>query len=285
MSEELIISQWLGLLQGLSHKALSLCAWFLIALVAIAPLEKLFPLRKQQLFRKDFLADVLYFFISGLLPAFALIVINDIVVLVFQSVLSPQWFTQVQSAPLWFRIIAIVIVSDFGFYWGHRWMHENPFLWRIHCVHHSPTQVDWLVATRAHPLEIVFLRTCSFIPMLAMGLVDLSPGRAEIYALLLVVINTFWGIFIHANVRLRFGWLEHLIATPHFHHWHHANDSKQVINKNYAALLPVYDRLFGTLHQPKKNYPSVYGIGTYLPGNFLMQLVFPLVWLFSKNKH
>ena len=284
MSEELMINQWLGLLHGLNHTALSLCTWFLIALLTIAPLEKLFTLHKQKLFRKDFLPDVLYFFISGLFPAFVLVVINDLVIFGFQAVLPPEWFALVHSTPLWFRVIAIVMVGDFGFYWGHRWMHENPFLWRIHSVHHSPVEVDWLVATRTHPLEIVFLRTFSFIPVFTMGLVDLTPGKGEIYSLLMVVINTFWGLFIHANVRFRFGLLEHLIATPHFHHWHHANDNEQVINKNYAALLPVYDRIFGTLHQPKKNYPGVYGINTYLPDNFLMQLVFPLAWLFSRNK-
>jgi len=283
MSEEMIISQWLDLLHGFSHKALSLCAWFLIALFAIAPLEKLFALHKQELFRKNFLPDVLYFFLSGLFPAFLLVVINDLIIFGFQAVIPSEWFNLVQSTPLWFRIIAIVIVSDFGFYWGHRWMHENPFLWRFHCVHHSPVEVDWLVATRAHPLEIVFLRTFSFVPVFVMGLVNLTPGNKDVSALLMVVINTFWGIFIHANVRIRFGRLEHLIATPHFHHWHHANDSKQVINKNYAALLPVYDRIFGTLHQPKIDYPSVYGINTYLPDNFLMQLVYPLVWLFNRK--
>ena len=90
MSEELMINQWLGLLHGLNHTALSLCTWFLIALLTIAPLEKLFTLHKQKLFRKDFLPDVLYFFISGLFPAFVLVVINDLVIFGFQAVLPPE---------------------------------------------------------------------------------------------------------------------------------------------------------------------------------------------------
>ncbi len=283
-SEQLIINQWLHLLAGLNHKALSLCAWLLIAFCSIAPLEKLFTLRRQRIFRKDFIPDLWYFFFNGLFPAFLLVVINDLVIFGFQAILPAQWFTWVQSTPLGFRIAAILLASDLGFYWAHRWMHENPFLWRFHCIHHCPTQVDWLVATRAHPLEIVYLRTFSFIPMFALGLVDVSAGKSETYTLLLVVINTFWGIFIHANVNLRFGWLEGVIATPHFHHWHHANDNPTVINKNYAALFPIYDRLFGTLYQPKKIYPTKYGISTYFPDGFLSQLIYPLVWLFHRPK-
>ena len=29
--------------------------------------------------------------------------------------------------------------------------------------------MDWLVNTRAHPLDIVFVRLCGFIPMYALG--------------------------------------------------------------------------------------------------------------------
>jgi len=86
-----------------------------------------------------------------------------------------------------------------------------------------------------------------------------------------------WGFFIHANARWRFGPLEWLIATPAFHHWHHTNDGPAYVNKNYAALLPLVDRLFGTLYLPKDKQPEHYGIDEPLPSGFLGQLVRPFL--------
>ena len=285
MSTEYIINQWYHLLLGLDRKVLALIAWFLIAFITISPLEKFFYLKPQKIFRKDFITDTLYFFISGILPAFILVVTTGLTIIIFRSILPTAWFTYVQSLPLWFRLLAIVMAADFGFYWAHRWAHEIPFIWRIHSIHHSPTEINWLVATRVHPLEIIFLRSISFVPVFGLGLVDLTASKADIYSLMLLNFNTLWGIFIHANVKFRFGWLEHIIATPHFHHWHHTNDNHQVINKNYAALLPIYDRLFGSLYQPKASFPVKYGISTPLPDGLLRQLAYPFVWLFAKKQN
>ncbi len=283
MSLESILNQWLYLFEHVDKKALSLATWFLLALFIISPLEKIFYMRRQELFRKNFITDVLYLFISGILPSFLLVVTTSAIILFFRVALPTQWFNYVQSFPVSVRILAIIIAGDFGFYWAHRWAHEIPFIWRIHCIHHSPTEVDWLVATRVHPLEVVFLRSISFIPVCALGLVDFSGDQADLSSLLLLSFNNFWGIFIHANVKFRFGWLEHVISTPHFHHWHHANDSALVINKNYAALLPVYDRLFDTLHQPKNHFPAKYGISIPLHKGLFKQLAYPIFCLFQRK--
>ena len=282
MSTEIIISQWLYLVQGLNAKTLSLASWFLIAMFTMAPLENFFYLRRQPLFREDFFTDTLYFFISSILPMFVLVVTNGLVMWFFRHTLPDQWFTFMQATPVWLRIIAVVATGDFGYYWAHRWAHEIPFFWRFHSIHHSPQQIDWLVATRVHPLDIVFVRGVSFIPVFGLGLLDMSG--ANIYSLLLVTFNNIWGIFIHANVKFRFGWLEYVLTTPYFHHWHHANDNPAVVNKNYAALLPIYDRLFGSLYLPKNAYPCRYGISTYLPDSFFKQLVYPFVWLLGKKQ-
>ena len=44
---------------------------------------------------------------------------------------------------------------------------------------------------------------------------------------------------------MRFGVLEHVVATPAFHHAHHSEDPRR-FNSNYASLLPLLDRIFGT---------------------------------------
>jgi sterol desaturase/sphingolipid hydroxylase (fatty acid hydroxylase superfamily) len=92
-------------------------------------------------------------------------------------------------------------------------------------------------------------------------------------------IGTFWGFFIHANVRWRFGPLEWLVSTPAFHHWHHTNDGPAYINKNYSPMLPWVDWMFGTFYLPKDKRPERYGIDEPISPILFGQLVDPfLVW-------
>ena len=53
----------------------------------------------------------------------------------------------------------------------------------------------------------------------------------------------------HANLRINFGWLEYLLVTPRYHHWHHARELDYV-DVNYAIHLPLIDMLMGTFKRP-----------------------------------
>ena len=74
-------------------------------------------------------------------------------------------------------------------------------------------------------------------------------------------------------MRWRFGWLEWLVSTPGFHHWHHTKDGPESINKNYAAIFPWVDKLFGTLYLPKKQWPMRYGIDAPMASGLAGQLL------------
>jgi lathosterol oxidase len=100
----------------------------------------------------------------------------------------------------------------------------------------------------------------------------LGFAQSALYAYLVFV--SFHAVFIHANVRFRFGWLDRVIATPRGHHWHHAVTPT---DKNFAVHLPVLDRLFGTQHLPGDAWPETYGIaGDPVPESWAGQLVYPL---------
>ncbi len=168
------------------------------------------------------------------------------------------------------------MVGEFGFYWGHRWAHEIPMLWRFHAIHHSAEEMDWLVNTRAHPIDIVFVRLCGFVPMYALGLAQPLVGTAvDMVPLIVMLIATMWGFFVHANVRWRFGWLGLVISTPAFHHWHHTND--EYVNRNYASMLPLFDGLFGTWFLPREQWPQKYGIDSPQANGIAGQLLQPLL--------
>jgi sterol desaturase/sphingolipid hydroxylase (fatty acid hydroxylase superfamily) len=267
--------QWIALLRNLGSQAFSLSVWLLIAMVTIMPLERLFQLRRQAVMRDGLWQDLAYFFLSGLLPAVVLVASNAAVMHVCRVLIPAEWFGWVAGHPAWMRVMAIVVVGDFAYYWAHRWAHEIPALWRVHAIHHSSTQLDWAVASRAHPLEISYVRAVTFVPVFALGLIDTSRAQQSLLLLAVVSFNTFWGFFIHANIRWRLSSIEKLVSTPRFHHWHHANDGADVANKNYAALLPIWDRLFGSLHLPRAAFPATYGSTTALPAGLLKQLMFP----------
>lgn len=95
-----------------------------------------------------------------------------------------------------------------------------------------------------------------------------------VLAQLVTVISTFWGFFIHSNLRWRLGPLEWLVASPAFHHWHHTRSEH--IDRNFAAMIPAIDRVFGTLHMPRE-WPSEYGVRGAHPTTLGAQLLDPLL--------
>jgi sterol desaturase/sphingolipid hydroxylase (fatty acid hydroxylase superfamily) len=219
-----------------------LTIWLVILTLAFAPLERLFTLHRRAA-RRNLLADIGYFYMSGLTPALLMAVPLAMVSALVRAV-TPAAYTQaIAAAPLWLTIPAGLIVAEFGSYFAHRWCHRSPYLWQFHAIHHTPEHIDWLVNTRAHPVDIVVTRLGGLVPLYLLGL-DKTGTQV-------------WAFMVHANVRWRFGWLEQVIATPAFHHWHHTNDEHR--DRNFAATLPVIDRLFGTLHLPDR-YPTIYGI-------------------------
>jgi sterol desaturase/sphingolipid hydroxylase (fatty acid hydroxylase superfamily) len=176
------------------------------------------------------------------------------------------------AMPLWPRMAAAMVVGEIGFYWGHRWSHEIPFLWRFHAVHHSAEHVDFLVNTRAHPFDMVFTRLCGMALLYATGLASPMGPHPGLVPSVVLLVGSLWSDFIHANLRVRLGWFEELLASPAFHHWHHTLEDHK--DHNYAAMLPFMDRLFGAFHLPK-TWPEAYGTDTPLPATVTGQLLEP----------
>jgi sterol desaturase/sphingolipid hydroxylase (fatty acid hydroxylase superfamily) len=80
-------------------------------------------------------------------------------------------------------------------------------------------------------------------------------------------------VLIHANVSWRFGLIRHILATPQYHHWHHAVEPVDV---NFAVHLPVIDRIFRTQYLPRARWPSAYGLaGPPVPSGYWSQLAYP----------
>lgn len=249
----------------------SLTLWLAILAAIFVPLERIFSLRPRER-RETTASDIGYYFLNGLLPAAILSIPLGFLAMVMRGLLPADYVATIVALPLWAKLLLGLIVSDFGSYWGHRWSHSNPVLWRFHAVHHDPTSVDWLVNSRAHPIDMVFTRLCGLAPLYALGLADPGIDRTAMVPILVTLFGTVWTFFIHANVRWRFGPLEWLISTPAFHHWHHTNDEYR--DHNFAAMLPLIDRAFGTAHLPK-HWPPCYGIDEPVAPTMRDQLLTP----------
>ncbi len=255
---------------------LRLCAWLVLLAALFVPLERGWAVHRQMFFRKAFGTDVVYYFLSGLAPKL-LMILPLLALTAMLHRLSPSpFYAWVAALPIWARLIAAMVVGELGAYWGHRWAHEIPFLWRFHAIHHSSEEMDWLVSSRAHPVDKIFMRLCGLIPMFLLGLAQPTADDADVVPMIVSVVSNAWGFFIHTNVKWRLGWFEWLISSPAFHHWHHTNDGPDVINKNYAPMLPWMDWLFGTFYLPRA-FPEKYGIDTPLPDGIAGQLLQPLL--------
>jgi sterol desaturase/sphingolipid hydroxylase (fatty acid hydroxylase superfamily) len=252
---------------------LRLSAWLAVLVVIFVPLERLFAAHPQKIFRKGIGTDLCYFFITTLLPAAALSGPMALVAWIIHRAVPSSFLTLTASWPLWVQTIVALIAAEIGYYWAHRLSHAIPFLWRFHSIHHSAEEVDFLVNTRAHPIDLVFSRFCALVPIYVLGLGDPKSPSGSLVPVIATLITTAWGFFIHANLRWRFGPLEWLISTPAFHHWHH--NLSGPINRNYASTLPWLDRIFGTHYLPKE-WPTAYGTVDKLPDSLTDQLFYPL---------
>ncbi len=260
-----------GVVSGSNYLGLD---WFLLNVLLLAlifiPLERVFArLKDQGIFRQGWETDLAHFFVSHLLVQVSVFLTLLPARVFFTWAINADLQKWVASLPFVAQFVGIVFVADFSEYWIHRAMHQVPWLWRIHAVHHSCEKMDWLAASRLHLLDIVVVRALTFVPLYVMGF-----ANGPVFAYLVFV--SFHAIFIHANVNFRFGWLDNVIATPRFHHWHHAAE-REAIDKNFAVHLPLLDRLFGTCLLPREQrWPAAYGIkGHPVPEKYSAHLLYP----------
>ena len=248
-----------------------LFAWLAMLSVVFVPLERLCALHPQRVFRPALLTDLGYYLIGAIVPGLVLSAPLSLLALAAHHAIPAPWQHAVATAPLWLKLPAALLIGECGFYWGHRLTHQIPLLWRFHAIHHSAEQMDFLVNTRAHPVDLVFTRLCGLTPLYMLGLAE--PGHSMI-SVIVILFGTVWGFVVHANIDWRLRPLAWLIATPAFHHWHHARTADGDISANYAAMFPIFDHLFGTHHTPPA-WPERYGITGKVPPTLAAQLSAP----------
>lgn len=240
---------------------------FGVAFAVFLPLERLYAIHRQKIFRPEYFTDVLFF--VGQFVLWNGLVVYALAWLEHGLGFLPLGGLRAWSAglPLWVQILLVVFLCDLGIYWGHRLQHRIGFLWRFHRVHHTAEHLDWIAAFREHPLDNLYTRTIENLPALVLGFpLPVIAG--------LIVFRGMWGLFIHSNANLSVGPLKYVLGSPKLHHWHHAEEKGN--DCNYANLMPLMDLIFGTYYEPKE-MPEKYGVSEKVSHNYFAQLASPLV--------
>ncbi|MBD2164669.1 sterol desaturase family protein [Calothrix membranacea FACHB-236] len=171
-----------------------------------------------------------------------------------------------QISPILSFIISFIVV-DYLYYWNHRLLHSK-FLWQVHQVHHTVTQMD-VLGTSRNTLWTSLLIIYLWIHTLF--LYFLSEPTAYLLGVSLTSALDLWRhsrLMIDENswlYRFVFSWL----ILPQDHAWHHCSE---VFNCNYGANLKLWDKLHRTYYE-SKDLPSVIGISTSL--TLRQKLLFP----------
>ena len=160
-------------------------------------------------------------------------------------------FTISPSSP--WAWVAIFFLDDFIYYWFHRISHECCFWWAAHVNHHSSREYNLSTALRQSWSSVIVGTWTPWIPLALLGF---SPGMI----LAQQGFNLFYQFWIHTEAIHRMPiWFEYLFNTPSHHRVHHASNPRY-LNRNYAGVLMVWDRLFGTFAAEQNKEPPHYGI-------------------------
>jgi sterol desaturase/sphingolipid hydroxylase (fatty acid hydroxylase superfamily) len=132
------------------------------------------------------------------------------------------------------------VVGDFIGYWRHRVQHTK-WLWPAHAIHHSDTRLNWLSLERMHPID-QFGSALDTVLLSALGFPFWALAGN-------VFVRHYYGYLIHADVPWTFGKANLVMNSPAMHRWHHAREVEGS-GHNFATVFSMWDRMFGTYHQP-----------------------------------
>jgi len=153
----------------------------------------------------------------------------------------------------WWAFVLILFAEDLCYYWFHRWSHEVRWLWCAHVNHHTSQHYNLTTALRQTWTGFVAGGWLIWLPLALIGfppvLIAFQKGVSLLYQ--------FW---IHTETIDRLPRpLEAVLNTPSHHRVHHAVNPRY-LDRNYAGILIIWDRLFGTFVPEDRTDPCRYGI-------------------------
>lgn len=160
----------------------------------------------------------------------------------------------------WWMWILAFFADDFSYYWFHREAHLIRYFWASHKVHHSSEKYNLATAVRQTWTGNI---TFSYIFYLWMPIVGFHP----IVILVMQQVSLLYQYWIHTETIGKM-WrpFEYIFNTPSHHRVHHGSDVKY-LDKNYAGIMIIWDRMFGTFIEEtdRPTYGLVENVNTNNP--------------------
>jgi sterol desaturase/sphingolipid hydroxylase (fatty acid hydroxylase superfamily) len=145
---------------------------------------------------------------------------------------------------VWWSWAILLFADDFLYYWFHRISHESRFFWNFHVVHHSSNQYNLSVAVRQSWFSGI-AHWIFYLPAAFLGF----PLWAFVTIHGFNLIYQFW---IHTKTIKKLpAWAEYIFNTPSHHRVHHGVN-EQYLDKNYAGIFIIWDRMFGSFVEEKE---------------------------------
>ena len=236
----------------------------------LVPLERVIPFHpRQRLFRPQLWIDFLHYFVGGLF-IIGFVSISYFFLPIFFGWANIQPLNG-QLLPWWGQLLLFEAGWTFFGYWLHRFEHVYAPLWRLHSIHESTKELDWLSAFRVHPLEPAMFHLLTIVPLWLLGVSAPVAIGYKLYSYVFAHVQ-------HSNLVFPIGPLKYILPTPQFHRWHHARvfdaNGRPVRSFCNFSEYPIWDLMFGTFYLPDKK-PTAYGNAPNVPMSYLAQLFYP----------
>ncbi|MFM5923544.1 MAG: sterol desaturase family protein [Novosphingobium sp.] len=153
----------------------------------------------------------------------------------------------------WAVWIGCFVLDDFNYYWAHRTGHRVRWFWASHVNHHSSQHYNLSTALRQTWTGFVAL---SFVFRIWPAFFGFHPAMIAFCG----GINLIYQFWFHTEAIGKCPrWIEALFNTPSHHRVHHATNPVY-LDRNYAGVFIVWDKLFGTFQPELAGERIHYGI-------------------------
>jgi sterol desaturase/sphingolipid hydroxylase (fatty acid hydroxylase superfamily) len=152
--------------------------------------------------------------------------------------------------------VGLILGVDLLWYCYHRMSHRVRVIWAAHQAHHSSEYFNYSTALRQK--WNLWFETLVWLPLPLLGM----PPALIYTGFSINLVYQFW---VHTET---IGKLprpfEFVFNTPSHHRVHHGSDP-EYLDKNYAGILIIWDRMFGTYAEERQRprYGLTYPVKTY----------------------